>query len=128
MLTVQTMSSSVEVEVRNGNNQSRYQGNTTGAKKREAAMGQAKAPGDHSGSAPLNHVATENPMSRARATSNCGGATRARVANTGPLKRNPCTNAGSEPVGILPRFRNGTYTSATTAIASAAWRMRIRFQ
>jgi hypothetical protein len=43
MLTVQTMSSSVEADVRNGNSQRRYHGNTAGAHKRDAAIGQANA-------------------------------------------------------------------------------------
>jgi hypothetical protein len=41
MLTVQTTIGSIEADVRNGRSQSRYQGNTTGAQKRDAAMGQA---------------------------------------------------------------------------------------
>jgi hypothetical protein len=43
MLTVQMMISSVEAEVRNGSSQRRYHGNTTGAHKRDAAMGHANA-------------------------------------------------------------------------------------
>ena len=42
MLTVQMMISHVERELRKGSNQRRYQGNTTGAKTSDAAMGQAK--------------------------------------------------------------------------------------
>jgi hypothetical protein len=41
MLTVQMMISSVEADVRNGSSQRRYHGKTTGAHKRDAAMGQA---------------------------------------------------------------------------------------
>src|SRR5579863_1771698 len=53
MLTVQRMISSVEADVRNGSSQRRYHGNTAGANKREAAMGQANMgqinwSGDHS--------------------------------------------------------------------------------
>src|SRR5207245_6228279 len=54
MLTVQMMISSVEADIRNGSSQRRYHGNTTGANKREAAMGQTNTSqvntsGDHSG-------------------------------------------------------------------------------
>jgi len=39
MLTLHTMISSVEADIRNGNNHSRYQGNTAGANKRDVAIG-----------------------------------------------------------------------------------------
>src|SRR5437868_6563081 len=70
MLTVQTMISSVEADIRNGSSQRRYHGNTTGANKREAAMGQtntsqANTSGDHSGVALLSQVAVTNPTSTA---------------------------------------------------------------
>lgn len=42
-LTVQISISQVEGELRKGSSQRRYQGNTTGAKTSDAAMGQAKA-------------------------------------------------------------------------------------
>jgi len=109
MLTVQRMIRSVEDDVRNGSSQRRYQGNTTGAHNRDAAMGQANWDqsnwsGDLSGAALLirSQVAVTNPASTAKAASNCGGATRSSTANTGPLKRNPCTYAPSEPIGIRP--------------------------
>jgi hypothetical protein len=51
MLTVQTMISCVEAEVRNGSSQSRYQGNTTGAQKRDAAIGQANISQENMGQA-----------------------------------------------------------------------------
>jgi hypothetical protein len=41
MLTVQRMISSVEADVRNGSSHKRYHGNTTGANKRDAAIGHA---------------------------------------------------------------------------------------
>src|ERR1700730_12972368 len=75
MLTVQTMISSVEADVRNGSSQRRYHGNTTGAHKRDAAIGQANTSGDHSGPALLSQVAVTNPTSTASPASNCGGAT-----------------------------------------------------
>src|SRR5439155_24059545 len=70
MLTVQTMISSVEADVRNGSSQRRYQGNTTGAHKRDAAMGQANRSqanwsGDHSGAVLLSQIAVTNPTSTA---------------------------------------------------------------
>src|ERR1700674_1266218 len=74
MLTVQTMISRVEADVRNGSSQRRYQGNTTGAHKRDAATGQANWSGDHSGAMRLSQVAVTNPTSNASPTSNCGGA------------------------------------------------------
>src|SRR5271170_7145279 len=134
MLTVQMIISSVEADVRNGSSQRRYHGNTAGAHKREAAigqenMGQANMSGDDSG-APLLliQVAVANPTSTASPTSNCGGATRASIANTGPLKRKLCTYVPSEPIGMWPWLRNGRYSSPTTTAASAASRMRTRFQ
>src|SRR5579863_5923266 len=104
MLTVQIMISSVEADVRNGSSQRRYQGNTTGAHKRDAAMGQANRSGDHWGAARLIlcQVAVTNPTSTARPASHCGDATRSSAANTGPLKRNVCTYVPSEPIGMRP--------------------------
>src|SRR5439155_11181057 len=59
MLTLQTMISSVEADIRNGSSPRRYHGNTTGAHRRDAAMGQANRSqanrsGDHSGAALLS--------------------------------------------------------------------------
>src|ERR1700756_4441862 len=100
MLTVQTRISSVEADVRNGSSQRRYHGNTTGANKRDAAMGQANMGqenmgqanrfGDHSGAALPSQVAVNSPTSTASPASNCGGATCASTANRGPLKRKVC--------------------------------------
>src|SRR5207247_5923832 len=73
MLTVQMMISSVEPDIRNGSRQRRYHGNTTGAHKRDASIGQAKRSGDHSGVALLSQVAVSNPTSTASPASNCGG-------------------------------------------------------
>src|SRR5258708_36299772 len=80
MLTVQMMISSVEADIRNGSSQRRYHGNTTGAHKREAAMGQANTSqanesADPSSTARLKQIAVTNPTSTASPTSNCGGAT-----------------------------------------------------
>src|SRR6202158_1430179 len=96
MLTVQTMIKSVEGDVRNGSSQRRYHGNTTGAHKRDTAIGQANTSGDHSGAARLSQVAVTNPTSTASPASNCGDATRSSVANTGPLKRKLCKYVPSE--------------------------------
>jgi hypothetical protein len=46
MLTVQMMRGSVETERKNGSSHSKYHGNTTGAHRREAAIGQANASRD----------------------------------------------------------------------------------
>src|SRR5579862_530339 len=102
MLTVQTMISSVDADIRNGSSQRRYQGNTAGAQRRAAAIGQANAPGDHSGCALRNQAAVASPTSTASPASNCGGTTRSNAEKTGPLKRNVCTYVLSEPVGIRP--------------------------
>src|SRR5260370_40945021 len=99
MLTVQTMISSVEADVRNGSSQRRYHGNTTGAHKRDAAIGQANDSGDQSRDALLSQTAVTNPTSTAKPTSNCGGATRSSIANTGPLNRKLCTYVPTEPIG-----------------------------
>jgi hypothetical protein len=53
MLTVQIVISRVEADLRNGSSQRRYQGNTTGAQKRDAAMGQANPSVENSGDALL---------------------------------------------------------------------------
>src|SRR5207237_2446313 len=73
MLTVQMMISSVEADIRNGSSQRRYHGNTTGAHKRDAAIGQAKTSRDHSGAALLSQTAVTNPTSTASPASSCGG-------------------------------------------------------
>src|SRR2546421_12172396 len=102
MLTVQRMISNVEGDGTTGTSHRRYQGNTTGAHKREAAIGQANASGDHSVAALLSQVAVISPASTASPASNCGGATLSSPANTGPLKRKLCTYAPSEPIGMRP--------------------------
>src|ERR1700732_290740 len=102
MLTVQTMISSVEGDLRNGSSHRRYHGNTAGAHKRVAAIGQANMSGDDSGAVFLSQVAVPNPTSTASPASNCGGATRSSIANTGPLKRKFCTYVPSAPIGMRP--------------------------
>jgi len=74
-LTVQTIISSVEADVRNGSSQRRYQGNTTGAQKRDAAIGQANALGDHFGDALLRKAAAINPTNTAIPANQAGGTT-----------------------------------------------------
>src|SRR3979490_2339310 len=98
MLTVQMMISSVEADIRNGNSQRRYHGNTAGAHKRDAAMGQAnrsqaKRSRATSGAALLIlcQVAVTNPTSTASLSSNFGRAARKTAAKTVPLKRKFCT-------------------------------------
>src|SRR5215813_12886956 len=102
MLTVQRMISRVAGDVRNGSSHRKYQGNTTGAHKRDAAIGHANASEDHSVAAFLSNIAVASPTTTARAANSCGGATRSSAANTGPLNRKPCTYAPSEPIGIRP--------------------------
>jgi hypothetical protein len=74
MLTVQTMISSVERDLRNGSSHRRYHGNTAGAHKRDAAIGHANISGDDSGAVLLSQVAVTNPARTAIPTSNCAGA------------------------------------------------------
>src|ERR1700683_4830644 len=102
MLTVQMMIGSVEADVRNGSSPRRYHGNTTGAHKRDAAIGQANSSADHPAAALLSQVAVTSPTSTASPASNCGGATSSSAANTGPLKRKVCTYVPSEPIGMRP--------------------------
>src|SRR5579871_5296446 len=102
MLTVQTMSNSVDADIRNGKSHRRYQGNTAGANKSDAAIGQAKTSGRNSGAALLSQAAVTNPASTASAVSGCGGATLSSAANTGPLKRKVRTYVPSEPIGMRP--------------------------
>src|SRR5438270_6136224 len=102
MVTVQRMISNVEADVTNGSSHRRYQGNTTGAHKRDAAIGQANKSGEHSGAALLSQVAIINPTSTANPATNCGGATRSSFANTGPLNRKLFTYVPSEPSGMRP--------------------------
>src|SRR3954470_19979551 len=102
MLTVQTRMRSVEVEVRNGSSQRRYHGKTTGAHNRDAAMGQAKASGESLGAVPRTTTAVTNPTKIANAASKRGVARLSSAANTGPLKRKPCTYTPSEPNGMRP--------------------------
>src|SRR5947209_14084195 len=52
MLTVQMRIGTVEADRRNGSIHSRYHGYTTGAHKSDAAIGQAKPSGEHSGPSP----------------------------------------------------------------------------
>src|SRR5581483_4716393 len=113
MLTVQMMIGSVEADTRNGSSQRRYQGNTTGANKRDAAMGQTNMGQEKMGQTNtseddlgtarlLSQLAVANPTSTASPASNGGGATLSRIANTGPLKRKPRRYAPSEPTGMRP--------------------------
>src|ERR1700760_4279469 len=65
MLTVQTMSGTVETEVRNGSSHSKYQGNTTGTHKSVAAIGQTNTSADNAFDARLRQIAVANPASNA---------------------------------------------------------------
>src|SRR5580704_2890648 len=106
MLTVQTITGSVEADRRNGSSQSRYQGYTTGAHKSDAAMGHANACADAARaslagranapvptrvvdllSALLIHAAVRKPISAAKPTTSSGYVARSKIANTGSLKR-----------------------------------------
>ena len=74
MLTVQMMIGNVEADRKNGSNQSRYHGYTTGAQKSDAAIGHANASGDHASEVFLSRTAVRKPTSTASPASNCGGA------------------------------------------------------
>src|SRR5882724_13360929 len=108
MLKVQTMSGTVEVDLRNGNSHNRYHGYTTGAHKSDAAIGQANASEVPSAYFLLIQIAVTKPTSTASPATTCGAVTRSSDAKTGSLKRNLCTYVPSEPVGIRPWLRNGT--------------------
>src|SRR5215470_16789627 len=103
MLRVHTMIGHTEGDVKNGTSQRRYHGNTTGAKIRDAAIGQAKALATlRLEILWLSHAAVNNPTSTAIAASNRGCATVWNKAKTGPLKRKPVTYVPSEPIGMRP--------------------------
>src|ERR1035438_1152235 len=128
MLTVQMMIGTVEADHANGSIQRRYHGYTTGAHRSDAATGHANAFGHNAEALHLIQIAVRNPTSTARPATSCGEATCSSVANTGPLKRKLCTYVPNEPRGMRPWSRNGKYRSPTTTAASAASRMRTRFQ
>src|SRR6266478_9953801 len=128
MLKVQIIIGIVEVDLMNGSSHSMYHGYTTGAHRSDAAIGQANASEDHSADLLRIQIAVRKPMSTASPTTNCGAATRSSVANTGSLKRKLWTYLPSEPIGIRPWLKNGTYRSPTTTAASAPSRIRTRLQ
>ena len=70
MLSVHKRISSVEAEVRNGSNQSRYHGNTTGAHKSEAAIGQANISGDDCSFVLLSNTDVTKPTSTVNPANN----------------------------------------------------------
>ena len=74
MLTVQRMIKSVEADVRNGSSHRRYHGNTTGAHKRHAAMGQANWSGGNSGPVRLrrSQIAVTNPTKKFKVLGHLG--------------------------------------------------------
>src|SRR5580700_6199611 len=128
MLTVQMMIGRVEAACRNGSVQSKYHGYTTGAHKSDAAIGHANASDNNVSGLLLSQIAVRMPMSTAPPAINSGAATCSSAANTGSLNQKLWMYVASEPIGIRPRLRNGTYRSPTTVAASAASRMRTRFQ
>src|SRR5713226_8116661 len=128
MLTVQMMIGTVEADRTNGSSQRRYHGYTTGAHRSDAAMGHANASEDHTGGLLLNQNAIRTPTSTASPITSSGAATRSSVANTGSLKRNLRTKVPSEPIGIRPLLKNGTYRSPSTTAARAPSRIRTRLQ
>src|ERR1700752_401077 len=119
MLIVQMMIGSVEADLRNGGSQRRYHGYTTGAQRSDAAMGHANASEEHSRALFLRRIAVRKPTSTTIPTTRCGAHTRSSVANTGSLKRKLCTYVPSEPIGIRPWLRNGTYKNPIKSAASA---------
>src|SRR5260370_15182370 len=117
MLTVQMMIGIVEADLRNGSSHRRYQGYTVGAHRSDAAIGQANASGNGSDDMLLSQAAVRNPTSTGSPSAICG-TTRSSCANTGSLKRKVCTYVRSEPIGMRPWLRNGTYRRPTTAASS----------
>src|SRR5215469_17024485 len=128
MLTVQMMRGSVGIDRTNGSSQSKYHGNTAGAQRSAAAIGQANASADHVWDLLLKQIAIRMPTKTASPATSCGGATVRNISKTGSLNPNPWMYAPSEPVGIRPWVRNGTYRSANTIAASTASRTRTRRQ
>ena len=122
------MSGSVKTDRTIGRSQSKYHGNTTGAQRRDAAIGHAKASGDEIWDLVLNQIGTRTPTRTASPAKICGDATCRSSANSGTLKPKPWMYVPSEPVGILPWLRNGRYTSANTIRANRTSRMRMRRQ
>src|SRR5690348_2779558 len=102
MLIVQMRMRRVEGEVRKGTSQRRYQGKITGAHNRDAAIGHAKASGEFSDGVLRIMTAVTSPTSTAKPASHRGEARTSRAANTGPLKRKPCTYALRDPNGMRP--------------------------
>lgn len=91
MLTVQTVSGSIEGERRNGSSQSKYHGYTTGAQTSEAVMGQENASNGVSADLLLSQMATRKPTKIASAATSRGAAIFSSIANTGSLKRKRST-------------------------------------
>src|SRR5215469_1613375 len=102
ILTVQMMSGNVATDRTNGRSHNRYQGNTTGAQRSDAAMGQANASGAGFWDLALNHAATSMPARTASPAATCGDATRRSASKSGSLKPNPWMYAPSDPVEIRP--------------------------
>src|SRR5581483_2550482 len=128
IVTVQTVSGRVEVDRTNGSSQSRYQGYITGAHKSDADMGQAKASADNSLDLRVIQMAVSKPTSAASAATTCGATSNSSAENRGSLKRNLCTYVASEPKGMRPWSRNGTYRLPQTTAASKPSRTRTRLQ
>ncbi len=90
-LTVQMMMGTVDADRTKGSSHRRYHGYTTGAHRRDAAMGQANAPAENRGALRLIQIAVRKPTSTVSPATNCGAATRSSIANAGSLKRKLCT-------------------------------------
>src|SRR4051812_28309076 len=127
MLNVQTMIGSVEGDLRNGSNQSRYQGYTTGAHRSDAAIGQANEAPEGSREVLLIQIPERNPTTSGNPAA-IRDTSRSKMSKTGSLNRKVCTYVTNEPIGIRPCPRNGTYRSPTKTVAKAASRRRTRFQ
>src|SRR5215468_2539782 len=108
MLTVQMTIGIVEADRRNGSNQSKYHGYTTGADKSDAAIGQANASERNAADFVLSQIAVRKPTRTANPATSSGAATRSSAANTGSLNQKLWTYVPSEPIGMRPLLRNGT--------------------
>src|SRR5215472_14514703 len=106
---------SVSTATRNGTNQIRYQGYTSGAERSAAAIGQAHASGDARGSRRRAHAATARPTPMANAVAAAGPASDSTPEKTGPLKRKRPMISGRDPRGTWRRSQKGTYSASSTA-------------
>src|ERR1700723_2634062 len=102
MLMVQIIRGTVATDRTNGSSHRRYQGETTGAHRSDAAIGHANVSGEYSSCRLRSHTEIHSPTKTAKPATTRGLTIRASVAKTGSLNRNRCTNTPSDPVAPHP--------------------------